>query len=564
MLLESNEEVRPADAILTEAEARSSTQAAAARPHNRRRVAVRVLAATALTLGLGLNLLNALAHSRAVEAKVPAAGGGGRPNRLAAPHTTNWPQLTFTTIVTGLASPVGIVHAGDASNRLFIVEQGGRIRIVRNGGLLATNFLSITDRISSGSERGLLGLAFPPGFATKQYFYVNYTNQSGDTRVSRFSVSQANSDVADPASEHILLTVTQPFANHNGGELQFGPTDGYLYIGLGDGGSGGDPNNNGQNPAALLGKMLRIDTESVTNTYSIPPTNPFTQTGGYAGEIWQLGLRNPWRYTFDRQTHDLYIADVGQDSWEEVDVQPASSSGGENWGWRLMEGNHCYNPPTNCNVSNTLALPVFEYDHSLGCSIIGGYVYRGPGFERMQGIYFAGDECSGRIWGLHQVNSIWESTVLTDTTNIITTFGEDEPGNLYFTHYATSAGVLYKVGDIVTPTPTATPTPTRTPTATATRTPTPTPTRTPTATPTATPVPARGNCNADQVVDAGDLSAIALELFDGDGTNPAATYGGTYAGDPTGCNANGDGAVDGADISCAVRLIFLGQGTCGP
>ena len=224
-----------------------------------------------------------------------------------------------------------------------MVEQGGRIRIIRNGVLEATPFLDITGRVSCCSERGLLSVAFPPGYAAKGHFYVNYTNKAGNTVVARYRLT-TNPDVADPGSEQVVLTVPQPYANHNGGQLAFGPNDGYLYIGMGDGGSGGDPENRAQNPAELLGKLLRINVETGNpNTYTIPASNPFTQTAGYRPEIWALGLRNPWRFAFDRLTHDLYIADVGQDAYEEVDFQPAASTGGENYGWRIMEGLHCYN-----------------------------------------------------------------------------------------------------------------------------------------------------------------------------------------------------------------------------
>jgi len=499
---------------------------------------LRVGTSAALMLGLALAALVALVG--------PASAPGVR----AQPDAT-WPQPVFTPIATGLARPVNIAHAGDGTGRIFIIEQAGHIRIWKNGGLLATDFISITGRVSCCGERGLLGVAFPPGYASKQYFYVNYTNLSGHTRISRFQVTDDNPDVADPNSEEILLTIDQPYSNHNGGHLAFGPVDGYLYIGMGDGGSAGDPLNNGQNPGVMLGKMLRIDVEGTAQPYGIPPTNPYTQTTGYLDEIWALGMRNPWRYSFDRQAHDLWIADVGQNSWEEVDYQPAASPGGENWGWRLMEGNHCYNPPTGCNPNNDLDLPLWEYSHSLGCSVTGGYVFRGPGYQRMQGVYFYADYCSGRLWGLRNSGG-WQNAELLDTSYTVTTFGEDEPGNLYMAHYANTAGVVYKVGDIVTATPT--PTPTKTPTATPTATPTDTPTPTITPTPTATPVP--GDCNADYRLDAGDLAALPMEIFDGDGDAPADTPGGTFPGNPVGCNPNGDAVVDAADVSCMVLLVF--------
>ena len=287
-------------------------------------------------------------------------------------------------VITGLSSPVGITHAGDGSGRLFIVLQGGRIVIFDGVKILSSPFLDITSVVSSGGERGLLGLAFHPNYVGNGSFYVNYTNTAGDTVIARYSVS-ANPNQADPTSADILLTIPQPFSNHNGGQLHFGP-DGYLYIGIGDGGSGGDPQNNGQDLGTLLGKILRIDVDKGP-PYAIPPDNPFFGPGdGALDEIWAWGLRNPWRFSFDRLTGDMFIGDVGQNSWEEVDFQPASSAGGENYGWRLMEGNSCYNPATNCNDS-TLTLPILVYDHTVGCSVTGGYRYRGSKNPALDGFY---------------------------------------------------------------------------------------------------------------------------------------------------------------------------------
>jgi glucose/arabinose dehydrogenase len=336
------------------------------------------------------------------------------------------PRISLTKVVGGLTQPVHITHAGDRSGRLFVVEQTGRIRIVTNGVLLNQPFLDITNRVSCCGEQGLLSVAFPPNYASKNYFYVNYTNVAGDTVVARYLITSRN--VADPNSEKILLTIKQPFANHNGGQLAFGP-DGYLYIGMGDGGGVGDPQNNAQNPASLLGKILRIDVESGVTPYAIPPTNPFIRTNAYRGEIWALGLRNPWRFSFDRWTGNLYIADVGQGVYEEVNVQSASSPGGENYGWRLMEGAHCYNSNI-CNQTG-LVLPVVEYDHSLGCSVTGGMVYRGRAYRPLWGTYFYGDFCSGRIWGLRRLGQGWQSDLLITTPYRISTFGEDQAGNLY-------------------------------------------------------------------------------------------------------------------------------------
>lgn len=359
----------------------------------------------------------------------------------ATPTPDPWPHVSLVPVVAGLSHPVQITHAGDGSGRIFAVEQAGRIRIIRDGVLRAPPFLDIADRVSCCGERGLLSAAFPPDYATKGHFYVNYTDAAGNTVVARYGLT-ADPDRADPAGAEIILTVAQPYANHNGGQLAFGPGDGYLYIGMGDGGSGGDPENRAQNPGELLGKLLRIDVESDIRPYGIPPGNPFTQTVGYRPEIWAVGLRNPWRFAFDRGTGDLYIGDVGQAQYEEVDYQPAASRGGENYGWRIMEGFHCYNPAA-C-APNGLTLPIAEYDHGLGCSVTGGGVYRGADPGRMQGIYFYGDYCSGRIWGLRRAGG-WQISQLYRAAFNISGFGEDEAGELYIADYA--GGAIYRIAD---------------------------------------------------------------------------------------------------------------------
>jgi len=351
----------------------------------------------------------------------------------------------LVTIASNLVKPVGITNAGDGSGRLFLTLQDGKIMIWNGTQVLATPFLDIDPIVnSSGSEQGLLGLAFHPDYNTNGYFYVNYTdNTGGDTVIARYSVSAGNPNVADPASALKLVEIDQPFSNHNGGQLQFGP-DGYLYIGMGDGGSGGDPFNNGQNPMALLGKMLRIDVDGGGNppdcgggaaNYTIPADNPFVDgPGGTCDEIWHMGLRNPWRFTFDRLTGDLFIGDVGQDSWEEVDRQPAASAGGENWGWRCYEGKHPYNTQ-GCGPLNSYDRPILEYSHAVGCSITGGYVYRGPAMPGLgQGMYVYADYCSGRVWGARPVGIGWRTVLLADTPYNITTFGETEAGELCFSH----------------------------------------------------------------------------------------------------------------------------------
>jgi glucose/arabinose dehydrogenase len=290
---------------------------------------------------------------------------------------------------------------------------------------------------STGGEQGLLSVAFPPDFITRQYFYVDYTGLAGvvgDTVVARYCVT-ANPDIAGSSGAVTLLNVSQPFANHNGGQLAFGP-DGFLYVALGDGGSAGDPFNNAQNLATNLGKILRLDTENGVLPYAIPPGNPF------GSEIWAYGLRNPWRFSFDRANGDLYIADVGQNLIEEVNFQPAVSTGGENYGWKIMEGTSCFTNPA-CDRSG-LTLPVAEFSHADGnCSVTGGFVYRGSQYPALQGTYLYADFCSGRIWGLKRNGATWENLLLLDTTLLISSFGEDEAGNLYLTDLG--AGDIYKI-----------------------------------------------------------------------------------------------------------------------
>ena len=356
----------------------------------------------------------------------------------------SWGAVTIKAepVVTGLSSPVDITHAGDSSGRLFITLQGGRVVIFDGVQILSPPFLDINSLVSSGGERGLLGAAFHPNYVGNGFFYVSYTDTAGDSVIARYSVS-LDPNRADPTSGVILLTIPQPFSNHNGGQLHFGP-DGYLYIGIGDGGSGGDPQNNGQDLGTLLGKILRIDVDSGF-PFTVPPDNPFVGVVGAREEIWSFGLRNPWRFSFDRLTGDMFIGDVGQNSWEEVDFQPASSTGGENYGWRLMEGNSCFNPAINCN-NGTLTLPILVYDHSVGCSVTGGYLYRGSKNPNLNGLYLYGDFCSGLIWGAQEDGlGGWNTTVLLDTNFSISTFGEDESGEIYFAHLSATDGTIYQV-----------------------------------------------------------------------------------------------------------------------
>ena len=329
----------------------------------------------------------------------------------------------WETVVSGLERPVDIQHASD--ERLFIVEKVGRIRILQDGELVDFPYLNISDRVGSGgNEQGLLGLAFHPNYVENGVFFVNYTDKSGDTVIARYRVTP-DPNIADPSSETILLQVNQPFGNHNGGGLAFGP-DGYLYIALGDGGSAGDPLGNGQSLDTWLGKILRIDINTIEPSYGVPSDNPFNDI--QRSEIWAYGLRNPWRISFDSVTGDLYIGDVGQGEWEEIDYVSAGSPGGTNFGWDFFEGTHPYSgrPPQDAQ----LAPPVAEYDHSQGCSVTGGYVYRGN-MPEWKGIYLYGDYCSGTVWGLIGSDEGWQDQVLFDAEGKITSFGQDETGEVY-------------------------------------------------------------------------------------------------------------------------------------
>jgi glucose/arabinose dehydrogenase len=353
--------------------------------------------------------------------------------------TASAQDVVLLPIASGLNQPVALTHAGDT--RLFITQQIGTVVIYDALGLRATPFLDIRSLVLSGGERGLLSVAFHPLYRDNGFFFVYYTNRNGDNSIARYKVSPTDPDRADPASGTILLTIPHPdFANHNGGQLQFGP-DGYLYIGTGDGGSGGDPNNHAQDLTQLLGKLLRIDVDHGL-PYTIPPSNPFFARDRARNEIWAFGLRNPWRFSFDRLTGDLWIGDVGQNTYEEVDLQPATSIGGENYGWRKMEGFHCFNPSTNC-IDQSFTMPIFEYSHARGdCSIIGGYRYRGTQIPSLSGAYLYGDYCTGTIWTATQTNGAWTSKTLLSTTISISSFGEDVSGELYVMDVA--KGIVYK------------------------------------------------------------------------------------------------------------------------
>lgn len=376
-------------------------------------------------------------------------------------------QLSSVLVADGFKKPLLVTSHPEDADLLFVMEQTGTIKLIRKNVVLKKPFMDIKDRvhtpITPGDERGLLGFAFHPNYGQNGRFFINYINKKGNTVVSEFRVSR-NPHRVDPNSERILFTLQQPFSNHNGGHMAFSPRDGYLYIAVGDGGKAADPYNVGQSLETLFGKILRIDVDS-GKPYGIPKDNPFVGTPQARGEIWVWGLRNPWRFSFDRETGDLYTGDVGQDKWEEINFQPAASGGGDNYGWRIMEGNHCYNPPEDCDRTG-LTLPVLEYPNDAnymrtltglsqpdvdGCSVTGGYVYRGKAIPGLQGTYFFGDYCSGNIWSFRMVNgkavdfqNRTEEINLGggEYTNYISSFGEDTAGEIYIVDYN---GEIYKL-----------------------------------------------------------------------------------------------------------------------
>jgi len=373
------------------------------------------------------------------------------PAKAAPPIPLN---IHFETAVSGLNLPVFATHAGDGSGRLFIVERGGTVQILKNGSLLASPFLDIHSLVAQdGGEQGLLGLAFAPDYSSSGNFYIYYTALDYAVTLARYKVS-ADADIADAASAQILLSISKTATNHNGGMLAFGP-DGFLYMGTGDGGGAGDTANNAQNRQSLLGKILRIDV-SGGGAYHIPTSNPyFNNANGYRQEIWAYGLRNPWRWSFDRSAGDLYIADVGQNVQEEIDFQPAAGSGGLNYGWHVKEGNLCYNP-LNCAAPENYSAPVAVYDHgtndSNGCAVTGGYVYRGTAFPGLVGTYLYGDFCTGKLWGMaRNTNNQWVNTLITDTGYNISSFGEDENGEMYLLDYNGSLLRITRAATQMTP-----------------------------------------------------------------------------------------------------------------
>ena len=343
-----------------------------------------------------------------------------------------WAKISLTKVYSGFNQPLYLANASDNSGRIFIVEKGGKIISLKNG--VRTTFLDITERVRSReTERGLLSVAFHPEFVKNGRYFVYYTDSKGDVVISEFNSNSGSNQ------EKVLLNIKQPYSNHNGGQLEFGP-DGYLYIGTGDGGAGGDPLNSGQNKFTLLGKILRIDVNS-GNKYGIPATNPFVNKAG-EDEIWAYGIRNPWRFSFDTRTGDMYMADVGQNEWEEINFQPASSKGGENYGWRYLEGYNTFNLDNDVDLS-TLTMPVMEYSHKDGCSVTGGYVYRGKKYKDIDGTYFFGDFCSGIIWGLRIKNNGWQYAKFLKTSLLISSFGIDENGDVYVLDFQT--GDIYKI-----------------------------------------------------------------------------------------------------------------------
>ena len=402
----------------------------------------------ALTLLLGLSGLGAaFAPARAQQ---PATATPTAPEAgwdLAAAG------FTFEEVATGLSNPLWITSPPDDS-RLFVLEQTGTVRIIKDGSLLPAPFLDIGDRITNeGTEQGLLGLAFHPDYATNGVFYVYYTDTQGTVTVSRFNVTD-DPNVADPASEVVQLTQAEPYPNHNGGAILFGP-DGYLYLGLGDGGSAGDPQGNGQNLGTWLGKLLRIDPDPAaadgSQQYAVPTDNPFVNTPDALPEIWAYGLRNPWRVSFDTATGDLWIADVGQDEWEEVNHAPAGSPGGEDYGWSIREGAHCFKAE-QCDTDG-LTDPVVEYNHSEGVSVTGGYVYHGTAIPDLVGTYLYADYGTGLLWGLRPAgDGSYVASAPIDTGFNITSFGQGNDGEMYLALFDQQTG-----GSIVRLAPRASP-----------------------------------------------------------------------------------------------------------
>lgn len=386
---------------------------------------------------VSLALLGLVIGSIAVPSASSAAGSAG----------SGWfAGIRLEAVIRGLEQPLLVTYAPGDRESLFVVEKTGTIRRVVGGRVVGPPLVDLRNEVSTGYEQGLLSVAFHPRFQENRTFFVNYTDRSGTTRIVRFRTYPDRYE-ADPRTRLEILRIPQPASNHNGGMMAFGP-DGYLYIVTGDGGRAGDPWGNAQDLGTLLGKMLRIDVDG-GEPYSVPADNPFVGVAGVRPEIWAYGLRNPWRFSFDRETGDLYIADVGQGDWEEINLQPAASRGGENYGWNVMEGSHCYNPRSGC-LTEGLVLPVAEYNHAAegACSITGGYVYRGRAYPELRGIYFFGDFCSGVIYAMATMEiagdqrplpfvRAWQGRIA------IASFGEDHDGELYVTDL--TGGTVYRI-----------------------------------------------------------------------------------------------------------------------
>jgi glucose/arabinose dehydrogenase len=386
--------------------------------------------------------LSALLLLPAVLTSCPYAPGPSSPDKGA--------MIRLEAVAQDLERPLFLTSPPGDASRLFIVEQGGRVMLWKDGAVLGTPFLDLSSLIGSSSgERGLLGMAFHPEYESNGIFFVNYTDGVGDTAVALYCAFADDPDRGDPDTARILLTIPQPFGNHNGGMIAFGP-DGYLYIASGDGGSGNDPEDNGQNLETLLGKILRIDVDSGT-PYGVPEDNPFAGASGTRGEIWAYGVRNPWRFSFDRATGDLWMGDVGQNALEEINFQSSDSSGGENYGWRNREGNLCRPGESDCSLPDAVE-PLHVYSNVGSQSVTGGYVYRGASVPALAGNYFFADFVSGRVYAL--VREPGGNVSVTDETESLQTgggsfssvasFGEDGVGELYIVDYG--AGVVYKVG----------------------------------------------------------------------------------------------------------------------
>lgn len=351
-------------------------------------------------------------------------------------------QVEIVEFATGFDNPLYVTPAGDGSGRLFVVEQAGKIKVLQDGAESVFLDLSsiVSQTILSGySEQGLLGLAFHPNYAENGYFYVNYTHRNrGETQVARYSVSADDPNVADPDSAQLLLTLRQPYPNHNGGHLAFGP-DGYLYISVGDGGAAADPLNTGQDPKDWYGSILRIDVDN-GEPYGIPEDNPFADGAEGSPEVWAYGLRNAWRFSFDRANNDFYIADVGQNLWEEVNYVAADDASGANYGWDYFEASQ---PFESRQAPEGMIYPIAEYSHGDGCSVTGGYVYRGEVITDLQGVYLFSDYCSGLVWATYRnADGEWLTNIFKDMNTQVSSFGEDEDGELYIVGYQ---GTIYKV-----------------------------------------------------------------------------------------------------------------------